>query len=43
MAAMETYRLTYAEAVEAANRAMERNFLNAQGDKVISAHFRGNT
>lgn len=37
---IETYRLTYDEAIEAANRKMESDFINAQQDRVLAAHFK---
>ena len=40
MHGLETHRLTYEEAIAAANRRMEADFLNAQQDKVLAAHFR---
>lgn len=38
---LETHRMTYEEAVQTANRLMESEFLNAQSDRFVSAHFRG--
>lgn len=38
---LETHRMSYEEAVVAANRLMESDFVNAQGDSVIAAHFKG--
>lgn len=40
MSGIETHRLTYEQAVEAANRKTEADYLNAQQDKVLAAHFR---
>jgi hypothetical protein len=39
---LETHRLTYDEALAQANRGFQSDFLNAQHDKLVSAHFRGN-
>lgn len=41
MARIETHRMTYEEAVDAANRLMESDYLNAQSERIISAHFKG--
>jgi hypothetical protein len=35
-----THRLTYDEAIEFANRRMEADYINAQRDRVLAAHFR---
>jgi hypothetical protein len=40
MGGLETHRMTYDEAVLAANRRMEADHLNAQRDRVLAAHFR---
>ncbi len=40
MAGLETHRMTFDEAVLAANQRLEADFLNAQQDKVLAAHFR---
>ena len=37
---IETYRLTYDEAIAAANKKLESDFINAQQDKVLAAHFK---
>ena len=37
---IETYRLTYDEAIQAANKKLESDFLNAQQDKILAAHFK---
>lgn len=37
---LETHRLTYDEALAQANRSIETDYLNAQQDKVLAAHFR---
>jgi hypothetical protein len=37
---IETHRLTYDEAIGEANRRSESDFLNAQQDRVLAAHFR---
>jgi hypothetical protein len=40
MSGLETHRMTFDEAVDAANKRMEANHLNAQRDRVLAAHFR---
>jgi hypothetical protein len=40
LAGIETYRLTYDEAIAAANKKLESDFINAQQDKVLAAHFK---
>lgn len=40
-ARLETHRMTYKEAVAAANKMMEGDFINAQSDAFVSAHFKG--
>lgn len=40
MDGLETHRMTYEEALLEANRRMEANFLNAQQDSILAAHFR---
>ena len=40
MSGLETHRMTYDEAVQAANRRMEADHLNAKRDEVLAAHFR---
>lgn len=37
---IETHRLSYEEAIEAGNKKVEADFLNAQQDAVLAAHFR---
>jgi hypothetical protein len=37
---IETYRLTYDEAIAAANKKLESDFINAQQDKILAAHFK---
>jgi len=37
---ISTIAMTYDEAIAAANRKMEADFLNAQQDNVLAAHFR---
>lgn len=39
LAPVETYRLTYEEAMAAANKKIEEDFINAQQDRVLAAHF----
>jgi len=36
---IECHRLTYEEAMTAANRKVQEEFLNAQQDAVLAAHF----
>lgn len=40
MDGLTTFTMTYAEAVQAANKRLEANHLNAQQDRVLAAHFR---
>lgn len=40
MAGIETHRLTYEQAIDAANRKAEADYLNAQRDLVLAAHFK---
>lgn len=40
LSGIETHRLTYEEAVAAANKKVEEDFLNAQQDRILAAHFR---
>jgi hypothetical protein len=40
LAGIETHRLTYEEAIIAANKKAEADFLTAQQDRVLAAHFR---
>jgi phage terminase Nu1 subunit (DNA packaging protein) len=40
MYGIETHRLTYDQAVDAANKKAESDLLNAQQDKVLAAHFK---
>jgi hypothetical protein len=37
---IETHRLTYEEAITAANQKVETDFLNAQQDRILAAHFK---
>jgi len=37
---IECHRLTFDEAMLAANKKVESDFLNAQQDRVLAAHFR---
>ena len=37
---IETHRLTYEEAITAANQKVESDFLNAQQDRILAAHFK---
>ena len=37
---IKTYRLTYDEAIAAANKKIEADFINAQQDKILAAHFK---
>jgi len=39
---IETHRMTYEEAVVIVNKMMESDYLNAQGDSFVAAHFREN-
>lgn len=40
MTGLQTHRMTFEEAVDAANRRMESDHLNAKRDQVLAAHFR---
>lgn len=40
MDGLETHRMTYEVAVQAANRRVQSDFLNAKQDDVLAAHFR---
>lgn len=40
LAGIETHRLTYDEALDAGNRKIESDFINAQRDRILEAHFR---
>lgn len=40
MQGIETHRLTYEQAIDAANRKALSDNLNAQQDRVLAAHFR---
>lgn len=40
MSGLETHRMTYEEAVQAANQRMEADHLNAKRDEILAAHFR---
>lgn len=40
LSGIETYRLTYEEAMVEANKKVEADFINAQQDKILAAHFR---
>jgi hypothetical protein len=40
LAGVETFRLTYEEAIEEANKKSEADFINAQQDRILAAHFR---
>ena len=42
MDGLETYRMTYREAIEEGNRQMQRNVVNRAFDKTIIGHFRNN-
>jgi hypothetical protein len=37
---IETHRLTYDDAIAEANRKTEADFINAQQERVLAAHFR---
>lgn len=41
MDGLETYLMTYSEAVDEGNRQMQRNVFNREIDKHIIGHFRG--
>lgn len=40
LAGVETFRLTYEEAIDTANKKSEADFINAQQDRILAAHFR---
>lgn len=40
LSGIETHRMTYEEAIQAANKRLEADHLNAQQDKFLAAHFR---
>lgn len=40
LSGIETYRFTYEEAISMANKKVEADFINAQQDKILAAHFR---
>jgi len=40
MSGVETHRLTYEQAIDAANKKAESDYLNAKQDDVLAAHFR---
>lgn len=40
LAGIDTYRYTFDQAVDIANRRLEADFLNAQQDRALAAHFR---
>jgi len=40
MGGIETYRMTYEEAIQAGNKQAEETFLNAQQDRILAAHFK---
>jgi len=40
LSGIETYRFTYEEAIQMANKKVEADFINAQQDKILAAHFR---
>jgi len=40
MSGLPTHRMTYDEAVDAANKRMEADHLNAKRDEILAAHFR---
>jgi hypothetical protein len=41
MKGIETYRLTYDQAVDQANKRMQSEYLNRQQDAVLKSHFKG--
>ena len=41
MANIDTHTMTFQEALDAANRKMQTDYLNEVGADVIAAHFRG--
>ena len=40
LSGIETHRLTYEEAITVANQKVETDFLNAQQDRILAAHFK---
>lgn len=36
---METFRMTYPEAVDAVNKKLQSDFISAAGDRVVTDHF----
>ena len=40
MKGMETFRMTYPEAVEAVNRKLQKDFIDRAADAVVSEHFK---
>lgn len=40
MSGIPTHRMTYTDAIDAANRKAASDFLNAKQDDVLAAHFR---
>ena len=40
LSGIETHRLTYDEAIAEANKKTEADFINAQQERVLAAHFR---
>lgn len=40
LSGIETYRFTYEEAIARANQKVESDFVNAQQDRILAAHFR---
>lgn len=42
MNGMETFRLTYREALDQANQRVFSNYLNTQQDKILRRHFEEN-
>lgn len=40
MKGIETHRLTYEQAIDAANKKAEADLLNAKQDEVLAAHFK---
>ena len=40
MSGLKTYRMTYEQAIEEANRLHLSDYLNAKQDDVLAAHFR---
>jgi len=37
---IETHRMTYDEAIDAANQKVESDFIDAQRERILEAHFR---